>query len=565
MNRIKNEKGVVLIVSLVVIMVTLVLTGVFFSSLLTEKKATDMQKTVSQALVLSEAGANHGLAELRERIRSDTDLESLERNVSLEQDEAVFLGYVSAQNSLGLLGDYAGFEIEGNTARISVSTLDNLNTGIEGGYTANIIVEEDGNPSNPSGEIFIFPYRFTIEAQGQITTPDVQRDIRLLQGSFTVTVRRDTFARFALFTAHHRMESGQTVWFTGNTNFTGPVHTNERFSFANNPSGHFTEETTQHETRARFYNDGWPRLLDADSNPPDDVPTFEEGFERGADIINLVSSITQTELRRQALGGTSEPGSNGIYVPNDGVNVIGGIYIRGNQGVHSDDPIINMGLDGNNNPVYTITRASTTSTITVDYTNNQTTVQAGGAPVTYQGIPDGIDNEGILIYANDDIGSFSGTVQGATQITVSSERDIVVTNHVLYQNFNPSPLNAEGYTNVLGILSWGGDVRIGTTAPDNINIHGVVMAPHGVFSVDNYNVGSPRGTATLLGGVISDFYGAFGTFSGTTQRTGYGRNFVYDPRMLEGIAPPYFPYMSNFTCFDDGGLDNKLVWQDQGV
>jgi hypothetical protein len=108
-------------------------------------------------------------------------------------------------------------------------------------------------------------------------------------------------------------------------------------------------------------------------------------------------------------------------------------------------------------------------------------------------------------------------------------------------------------------------VRIGTAAPNNITIHGVVMAPHGVFSVDNYNNGSPRGTATILGGAITDFYGPFGTFSGSSAISGYGRNFIYDGRMLEGRTPPYFPYMRGFFASVDGLDTNLSVWQDQGV
>jgi len=441
-----------------------------------------------------------------------------------------------------------------------------LNIGIQGNYTAVIKVTANGAPTNPQNEVYVFSYNYTLEASG--TVFDIQKDIKLANGSFIITVRRDNFAKYALFTSHHRTPSSTTVWFTADTNFTGPVHTNERFSFANNPSGRFTEDVTEHETKARFYNNGSPLLLDANSNPPKDVPIFNKGFKRGQDIINLESSITQTELKRQALGGTSEPGVNGVFVPNNGTNVIGGIYIRGNQGSHSDDPIISLDKDSNNNPVYTITRSSATTIITADYANNQTKVQSGGTTNTYNGLPDGIDNEGILIYANDDIQSLSGTVAKTSQLTVSSERDIVITNNVLYQEYNPptptTPLNAEGYNNVLGILSWGGDVRIGTSTPNNVSIDGVIMAPHGVFTVDNYNLGSPRGIATLLGGAITDFYGPFGTFSGESQISGYGRNFVYDARMLRGLAPPYFPYMTNFTSFDDG-LDNKLIWQDRGV
>lgn len=563
-----GKKGIVLALSLVLMMILFILTGVYFTGLMTEKRGADTEKYVIQALGLTEAGGNHAYAELRKRVRID-----LKDRVDDIRLASVFAPYVTNNDSLGLLRDYAyptgqpQFNIAGGKATLSVATL-NLNTAVQGTYAATLTVEPDGNPSSPSSEVYVFPYKFMIESQGQVTqtTPSIQRTTRLVQGNFALTVRRDNFAKFALFTAHHRLPSGTTVWFTANTNFTGPVHTNERFSFANNPSGHFTEDVSQHENRARFYNNGWSVLIDSDHNGVLDVPSFDMTFQRGFDIINLESSITQTDLKNEALGGTSEPGSNGIYVPNDGTNVIGGVYIRGNQGLHSDDAQISMATAADG-PVYTIVQGATTKIVTVNLATNQTTVEtSGGGAETYQGIPDGVGNEGLLIYANDDIQSLSGTVQQASALTVSAERDIIITNNIHYQNYNAGPPpNATGYNNVLGILSWGGDVRIGTSAPNNVAIHGVVMAPHGIFKVDNHDQGAPRGVATLMGGAITDFYGAFGTFSGSTPTHGYGRNFVYDDRMLNGMAPPYFPYMDNFNSFDDGGLDNKLIWQDKGV
>lgn len=559
----KNKRGIILVVSLMIMSVLLVLTGTYFSSLLTERRSADAEKFILQALELAEAGGSHAQSELRERIRTD-----FKAKIATVTNAATIRNYVTNNDSLGFLRNYAyaagdsQFVISGNQARLVISALD-LTTAIQGSYAANIIIEADGNSSNPSGETFIFPYKYSIESQGQITavSPNIVKNIELLQGSFSLTVRRDTFAKYALFTSHHSTPSGTTVWFTEKTNFTGPVSTNDRLSFANNPSAHFTEEVTQHETKARFYNHGWTVLMAADHNSTIDVPIYDAGFQRGYGLINLPSAVTQTDLKRQALGGPSEPGSNGIYIPNDGTNVTGGIYIRGNQGQSADNATVSLSGDANG-PIYTITQSAATKTVTVDYTLNQTRVQTGAATQVYQGIPDGIDNEGVIIYANDDIKSLSGTVQKDSSVTVSGERDIIITNNIQYEQYTSSPLSAEGYTNLLGILSWGGDVRIGTTAPNNLNIHGVVMAPHGVFSVDNYSVGSPRGTATLLGGAITDFYGAFGTFSGSTQVSGYGRNFVYDPRMLEGMAPPYFPYLANFTSFDNGGLDNRLIWKD---
>ncbi|MEK7225956.1 MAG: DUF4900 domain-containing protein, partial [Bacteroidota bacterium] len=227
--------------------IVLVLTGVYFSSLLTEKKAADTEEFVLQALGLAEAGVNHAHSELRERIRAD-----LKNRVETVSQSSVIQNYVTANNSLGFLRDYAyangdtPFTVSGTEARLTVTTLPGLNTAIQGTYTAVIIVKANGNPTNPANEVFSFPYKYTIEAAGQITTPNITRNLKLLQCNFAVTVRRDTFAKFALFTSHHKMPAGTTVWFTANTNFTGPVHTNERFSFANNLSAHFTADVTQH-------------------------------------------------------------------------------------------------------------------------------------------------------------------------------------------------------------------------------------------------------------------------------------------------------------------------------
>lgn len=565
-----KNKGIVLIVSLMVMAVILVLTGVYFSSLLSEKRAADNQRYILQALSLSESGLQHAEAELRERIRTD-----LKNRAETVRQSSVIQAYITANDSLGFLRDYAyaagdsQFSVANNTATLSVAPLA-LNTAVQGQYTATITVTANGNPTkDPIADIYYFPYNYTIDATGTNTavTPNIQRALRFSGGSFTVTVRRDTFAKYALFTNNHQSPGGSTIWFTNNTNFTGPIHTNTRFSFANNPSGVFSEEVTQGLTTARFYNNGWPRILNADSNPPFDVPTFQNGFSRGVSQINLPSSVTQQDLKSQATGGQNDaPWLSGIYLPNAGGSLAGGIYVKG------DASSLAMSVDGNDRPVYTITQGSNTKAVTVDYATNQTIVAnvsgSGGTPAgTYSGIPDGVTDEGILIYDNGRINNFSGTVQSDTQVTVSSDSDIVINNNVMYQSYNAgaSP-DATGYTNLLGILTWNGNVRIGTSAPNDINIHGIVMAAgrNGIFTVDDYASGSPRGTATLLGGAITDFYGAFGTFSGATPRSGYGRNFAYDSRMLSGTAPPFFPYMNYFTSFDNGGLDNKMTWQDTG-
>lgn len=557
-----NKKGVVLIVSIMILTVLLVLTTAFFSRVLTERRSVDSDKFVYQALSLAEAGVNHGLADLKKRIRID-----LKSRVENSGSASTFASYVSNDDALGFIRDFAyasgetQFSCEGSQALLIVSS-PTFNSGISGSYTTTITLSRSSTPTNPSANVYVFSYNYSIESTGVVTeiTPAITKKVTLSGGNFSITVRRDNFAKFALFTSHHMTPSGVTVWFTEDTNFTGPVSTNDRLSFANNPSAHFTEEVTQHQKKARFYNDGWTELLDADYNGTKDVPVFDQSFQRGYEQINLESSLQQTDLRDEALGSMSEPGTSGVYVPNNGGAVTGGIYIRG-------DSSVALGVEsGTGNAVYTIVQGSTTNTITVDYTNNQTTVQSGATTNTYTGIPDGVSDEGVLIYSKNDITSFSGTVQKQSNMTVASEKDVVITGNVKYEEYDSSPtLNADNYDNLLGIISWGQDVRIGSSAPDNVEIHGVIMAPHGVFTVDDYKLGSPRGTATLLGGVITEFYGPFGTFSGASAVSGYGRNFVYDARMLQGKVPPYFPYMSNFSSFEDGGLDRQMVWTDEGV
>ncbi len=558
------KKAVVLVMSCIVAVILLVLTSAFMSGVISEKYFADNEKRLVQAINISEAGVNHGLEELRNIMQV-----ALNEEVGNHRSSNAFIPYTddnpANKDSLDFLCDFLNFSyLDASTDKVGYNFdsttlpasahLNNLGT-----YSGRIIiqkqVDDSGNvieaypadSDNPN--VFVFPYEFIVEVSGSAT--GVGKTVRVLQGVFQTTVQRANFARFALFTNHHRSPGGTTVWFTGDTKFYGPVHSNDRFSFALAPSGYFTDEVTQHLKKARFYNGGRSKLLDADSNPPRDVPTFEEGFQRSVPLLNLESAVTQNDLRSQALGAMTEPGQNGIYVPNDGVQTTGGIYIRG-------DSKVQLGSNGSK-AVYTIEQGSWTNKetkeVSVDYSTNQTQVKTYNwrdnlvEDVTYNGIPDGVEDEGVIIFGKGDIESLSGIVQKDSQVTVSSQDDIIIDGHIRYEEHDTSPnINAEEYTNLLGILSWGGDVRVGTSAPSNLDVHGVIMAPHGVFTVDNYRWRSPSGNVNLLGGVITDFYGPFGTFSGDTQRSGYGRNFIYDRRMLGAMSPPYYPTATDFMA-----------------
>ena len=600
-NLKSNNKGVLLILVAIIIIVITILTSAYLSRLVNEKRSFSDERSVFQALSLSESSANLGFAELNRRFPQDLN----DKLVNIT-DPAIIRPYVDNNHPLEFLRDYAyptiasKFTIDNSTtppiAYITIALPDYLSKGSDWNSNATITVFPVNCTKTADEGPFQFNYKYKIEAKTRIWQgpgPDLTKGtaddkygtkvISYAPNSFLVEALHGNFDKFALFTAHHRAYPNTTVWFTANTNFTGPVHTNERFSFANNPSGNFTALASQSLPDAHFYNSGNDKYANSEKYPINcvgaackDKPVFSaDGFLRSQPVINLPSSLNQAQFKTKATGGT-EPGSNGIWLPNTGGVLTAGIYIKGSTSSTTDNPTITMSVDSSDRPVYTITQGTNKKTITVNYTSNTTTVvntsgSGGTAAGTYTGVPNGTGHEGITIYTNDDVGywdqdhpsnniaGLSGVVQQNTKVTVSSEKDLMITGNVTYEK-DPTISGNEGYDNILGILSWNGNVRIGTAAPHDITIDGVVMAPNpteiggkGLFCVDNYNDNySPhlgdRGVATLLGGVISDWYGAFGTF-GSGDPTGYGRNFVYDTRVRDRtLAPPYFPYMTTFSA-----------------
>jgi hypothetical protein len=248
--------------------------------------------------------------------------------------------------------------------------------------------------------------------------------------------------------------------------------------------------------------------------------------------------------------------------------MLGGIYVQG------DLDSLTMSVNGSHLPVYTLVQGLTTTTVTVDRANNQTTVTnnnwllppvglgcsltGGPGTRTFVGVPKGYQGPGngnaAIIYVQGAINSLSGTLQQNEQTTIAASGTITIQGNIQYQTApNPSDPTSNP-TNLLGLYSSGGDIVIGPSAPTNVVIQAVLMAGSSGSSasssvnVANYNSGSPRGTVNLLGGLIEKYYGPFGTASGSTgqQLTGYGRAFTYDTRMSRGFSPPYFPTTNEF-------------------
>ncbi|RTR30249.1 hypothetical protein [Deinococcus radiophilus] len=113
-------------------------------------------------------------------------------------------------------------------------------------------------------------------------------------------------------------------------------------------------------------------------------------------------------------------------------------------------------------------------------------------------------------------------------------------------NKNPLPKN------MLGIYSQAGDLTISGNAPADLKIHAALMSSEGEVRVNNYDKIPQRGSVHMRGALIENWYGPFGTFNPQTRenQSGYGRNFSYDNRYREGLAPPYWPVSPTWTTLD---------------
>ncbi|HEY7728544.1 MAG TPA: hypothetical protein VID50_08825, partial [Candidatus Eisenbacteria bacterium] len=325
------------------------------------------------------------------------------------------------------------------------------------------------------------------------------------------------------------------------------------------------------DQKAWYNNSGNPKELDSDHNGTVDVPQFFGGFDRGEPPIPMpTNSFSQQRAAigddpsntsapsnslinsKLGTGAGSSPPPNGVYLVHSGSDVSGGIYVQGNLDK------MTTSVDAYGNQVYALRQGSSTTTVTVNQSAGTTRVVNGSGTTDYAGVPRGI------MYVNGSVNNLSGPdrVAGApppaiaqdTQLLLATTGDVVIQNDVTYAGY-PSAQN------VFGLFSSGGNVRIGTSAPDDMNLDAFVMATgdHKVFTVDNYDSGDPRGMFNLRGGMVESYYGAFGTFDSRTgkQASGYGRNFQYDRR---GVIPPYFPTTNRFTA--DTPTARTLAWRE---
>jgi len=435
---------------------------------------------------------------------------------------------------------------------------------------------------------------FVMMAEGSLG--QYRRNV-VLQGEYRFTVGRGSFAKYALFTNVHRTSrNGDEVWFTEDTLFDGPVHTNEFFRFYRNPwfGGKVTSAGCRNpgdtacdgafdRQGAEFYGEGFIRR--EDMRPSESNPRYTNRFGTHAPAlaevdwrVNFIALPTNNQNQAAAAQ------ASGIYI---GGHVSTLQLYAGNA---NGDPLVPDGNGG-----YTTSAAYQYIVVTQQ---NGTTRRYRFGPdlILYERQGSNWINTGKtfngVIFVNGRVDRFTGPARQPgnsndprrappalarfAQVTVAANNDIRITGDLKYEdppctgvptrlangNVEPATCDNLDAVNVLGVYTQNGSIRIGNNnsdgtlnAPRDVTIHGVLMTGRQRVEVEDYDKGSPRGAVNLLGGIIEYYYGAFGRFNPNngSQISGYDRRFKYDERMSMGIEPPYFP-----TVTQDGVQDVVL-------
>ena len=428
----------------------------------------------------------------------------------------------------------------------------------------------------------VFHYDYSVTGQGDAVLGGLDnRATRREVGAFEVEVQRPSFSTYGYFTNSMKNQFNQQLVFFDGEVYGGKTHVNAappegRAGFYGVPvfNGPFSA------VQAR-YEDSW---LGGNANPQ-----FNAGATWGADVItlpanawsqaraalgdydNITSTDTLTDNQVRSLLNlqqNGQPVDNGVYysqgngasTANVGSQLNGGIYIKGS-------PSSVQFTENGTEQIMTITMTAASGQFAGTHTwqfydnkagKNSRVYFDGTLARSFTSALNGmIQVEGDVLALKGDTGSTPATtpdIQSNEQITVSATGNIFISSHITYADDPVTNINAK---NIFGIFSSGGNIYLAQIAPNDIKLNASVMASgtnrgvgaEGIIIGGNYNYNYPdKGFWNLLGGLIENKNQTTGVYYSNGKRTGYRWNFTYDERFAHGVAPPYFPYVTQFTA-----------------
>ena len=628
----RSRRGVALLTALAILVVVGGIAALMFARTLGEIRHSGDDSGIVQTLLLARGAANLGGAVLQGPVRDaldqivqDTSSTSARWSYGTGTGDAPEPDTVvqALRTNVGSVAVLLQAEIDALLCGANVPGLDgggelslrihvagpSCGEALPGGVTLPPGRWVSGLPRDGSGsandQTFALP--FVIVAEGAVGP--YRRNV-VTAGEYQFTVGRASFAQYALFTNVHQSGGGwnaSEIWFTENTLFDGPVHTNQNFRFYRNPwfGGAVTSAGCANPGLsacssgagtygAEFYGEGFESVAQMSSPTSPSysngygthAPELAAGVDWSATFVPLPANAQDQEDAAQASGiafdhdltslvlaavdaaGDPVPAGGSVDATYQTIEACYADRVRINNNWRDVDvcDTYRYAADGALDQKRE-TRRRNNGNVVAAYSFDW---QATGT--TFNGV----------IHTTGDVERFTGPGRAGSgpdtaspalaafaQITVAAEDDITITGDLTYEQppcsgaptrtgsvVTPATCDDLGVQNILGVYSQDGDVLIGhnnwsnaDNAPSDVTIHGVLMSSRGIVGVENYDSGGSRGSVNLIGGVIEYYYGAFGTFNSTTgaMSTGYSRAFTYDRRTAAGLAPPYFP-----TIGEDG-------------
>ncbi len=630
MTSILSRRGVALLTALAILVVVGGIAALMFTRTLGEIRHSGDDSGIVQSLLLARGAANLGGAVLQGPAR-----DALDQIVQDTSSTAARWSYGTGAGDapapdtvVRALSTNAGSVAALLQAQIDALLCDATVPGLDGGGVLTLRIHVAGascGEALPSGATLppgrfvsglprdgsgsandqTFALPFVIVAEGAVGP--YRRNV-VTAGEYQFTVGRASFAQYALFTNVHRSGGGwnaSEIWFTEDTLFDGPVHTNQYFRFYRNPwfGGAVTSAGCANPgltscssgagtDGAEFYGEGFQSVAEMSSPTSPSysngygthAPELAAGVDWSATFVPLPGNAQDQEDAAQASGIAFDHDLDSLVLAavdaaGDPLDA-GGSVPATHQTIEACYPdrirISNRWRDVEVCDTYRYAADGALDRMRETRRNGNVVAEN-----SYDWQPTGTTFNGV-IYTTGDVDRFTGpgrdgagpdtaapALAAFAQITVAAEGDIRITGDLTYEEppctgsptrsgavVTPADCGNAGAQNILGVYSQTGDVLIGHNnwpseydAPADVTIHGVLMSSRGIVGVENYDTGSARGSVNLIGGVIEYYYGAFGTFNSRTgaMSTGFSRAFTYDRRTAAGLAPPYFP-----TIGDDG-------------
>jgi hypothetical protein len=594
-----NQRGAALITSLITIVIVAGIALLMFNRTLAEMGHSRDNVAITQTLMLARGGANVGGAFLNGygndiqaavvSLGSPSNRWTFGGNGTSEQPDAATVAtnmstlattLQSRVNTALCSNNYAP---AGSGATVSVrvhftptacgAALPNK-TILPNGRFVQGEPRDTGDPN--SFQTYALPFVMVAEArQG-----DYKRNI-VLQGEYRFNVGRSSFARFAYF-ANERKVNGRPVTFGSGEMIDGPVHSNEYLRYRDNPwfggpvtvAGCVSPTVTSCGSTVvpgDYFNGALqtPATIPTYCSTPGVCPTFAGGATWGANYIALpANNFNQRDTALKAgLAFNNTLKDLQLSVLTAGGETYQVMRVEMCSNVPTSDPndltcssptvkefrYRDNKVQGKGFPL----EVKDTSGNWVSYTN-------GGQPYYFTGVlytAGGIANLGGPARTNStDPATAPPAIASFAQLTVAATGRVLVTRDLKYSdppcssaaqwnggNVIRADCSNKAAKNVLGVYAQDGDLLFGTGSSSTLlelTAQGAFMSSEGRVGTNNWDSVSNADTnlnitGGLIGNVVAGFYHSGG---------GYRRNITYDPRLGEGIVPPFFPSTGQDTA-----------------